>query len=109
MSPRRVFTVALAALAFGAAAPAVQQAQAKDNAGPAPEVKCPEFGGGKPGDQKTLSETKVVGGKVVIVRSYTVICGDDGKWHELAAIRPGGLGPVIGAVRANVVLVAARG
>ena len=108
MSPRHAITIALATLTLGAAAPAVQQAQAKDNAPQPTETKCPEFGGGKPGDQKTLSETKTVNGKVVVVRSYTVICGDDGKWHELAAIRHVGIGPVVGA-KANVVLVAARG
>jgi hypothetical protein len=108
MSPRHAITIALATVALGAAAPADQQAEAKDNA-PAPaETKCPEFGGGKPGDQKTLSETKTVNGKVVIVRSYTVICGDDGKWHELAAIRPGGLGHVVDVVKVRTVLVAAR-
>jgi hypothetical protein len=42
------------------------------------------------------------------VRSYTVICGDDGKWHELAAIRPGGLGHVVDVAKVRTVLVAAR-
>lgn len=76
---------------------------ARDNAGSSGDVRCEEFGGGKPGDQKKLSETKVVNGKVIIVRTYTVICGDDGKWHEVARVT----GSVLGVIHANGVLVAA--
>ena len=53
----------------------------KDDAGSKPA--CPEFGGGKLGDRKTLTETTYVNGKKV-TKSYDVICGDDGRWHQVA-------------------------
>ena len=53
----------------------------KDDAGSKPA--CPEFGGGKLGERKTLTETTYVNGKKV-TKTYDVICGDDGRWHQVA-------------------------
>jgi hypothetical protein len=78
---RNIALAAIAALGVGLAASPV--ASAEDNKEPFPGVKCTEFGGGKPGDKKTLTETTVVNGKKV-TKTYTVICGSDGKWHEVA-------------------------
>ena len=83
---RRVAMAALVALTCAQlAAPAIDQAQAEPNtgSGSGSAVTCSEFGGGSPGDEKTLTTTKTVNGKKVTTK-YTVICGSDGKWHQEA-------------------------
>jgi hypothetical protein len=85
---RRAAMAALVALTCAQlAAPAIDQAQAEPNtgSGSGSGVSCPEFGGGSPGDEKTLTTTKTVNGKKVTTK-YTVICGSDGKWHQEARI-----------------------
>jgi hypothetical protein len=83
MIARRAFLAVLAVLAAGTLAPAVGHAEDSSvTVYTTPDEKsCPEYGGGKPGDQKTLSDG---------TRSYKVICGRDGKWHQVARTVKGG-------------------
>lgn len=101
MTARCLPLAVLATLAAGTLTPAVVHADSVVTVLTTPDEKsCPEYGGGKPGDQKTLSDG---------TKSYKVICGRDGKWHQVARITVKGGARGATAGRVTTTATAARG
>jgi hypothetical protein len=81
---RGALLAALATLAFALVTPAIDHASAAPKNGGAGKVTCP--GGGEPGDIQTTHTHIYVNGNPVGTTTVRQICGEDGKWHEIAEL-----------------------
>jgi hypothetical protein len=95
---RGVLAAALVAVVCSLLAPAVDHAGAEPNSG-GTKVTCP--GGAQPdaepGDVNTVNTYTYVNGKYIAKTTVSMICGDDGRWHTVAALTlsPGHTFPVL--------------
>jgi hypothetical protein len=78
---RALIMASLVALTFALASPAIDHANAEPTGGG--KVTC--AGGGEPGDVVTRHVYTYVNGTIVAQAISSSICGNDGKWHQVAA------------------------
>jgi hypothetical protein len=79
----------LVALAFALLMPSIDHAAAETNNGGGGKVTCSGGGGlpdGEPGDVNTVNTYTYVNGKYVAKTTVRMICGNDGRWHTIAAV-----------------------
>jgi hypothetical protein len=98
---RGVLVAALLALTCALAAPVIDHANAEPSAGGG-KVTCPSGGmggDGEPGDVHTVHTYTYLNGNLVVKSTWSMICGDDGKWHFVAqfTVPPGQAFPVLSA------------
>jgi hypothetical protein len=96
---RGALVAALVAFACALLTPAIDHAGAAPNNGGGTKVTCP--GGalpdGEPGDVNTVNTYTYVNGKLIAKTTVSLICGNDGFWHTVAALTvpPGQPFPVL--------------